>query len=512
MAKLIIRPFPIAFLSFVILIMTSSSLIYLAYHSNAINQEKIAESRLNSITQLIAANLESKKQLANVLAGFVSYKGSIDSAEFDNFARHLIDQEESKILSLQWAPKGVITYLYPLESNREAKGLKLMEYQTTRDDTRHSLVNHKPHVNGPIPLVQGGTGIVYRVPVFSIDSLDTHGEDAFLGFAAVVVRLNEFLQESGIKLSDTNILAFKFASGAKERKFFPDDMFFGNKDLFKESIRQDTLHVSTRKWIVATKVQNLWSHSSFVLFLALAFLICLVASYFVYNYVGNILLLKHKNRLLLGKNVEIGKQVKEKMLLINEIHHRVKNNFQLVSSLARLQSYELKDPKSVEALQEFSNRVSSLALTHEQLLKKGDHKNETSIRDYINSLCENLLDKTSNPKISIEQDVEERDLPIKEVILIGIIINELITNSVKYAFVNRDKGRIFISFREKDGFLEFNYSDNGIGMESDVLDNQRESFGIDLIKSITEQLEGKINYYTGSERSGFRILFRPNLS
>ncbi|MCE3295966.1 MAG: hypothetical protein K0R65_1680 [Crocinitomicaceae bacterium] len=510
MAKLIIRPFPIAILSFVILLMTSSSLIFLAYHTNTINQEKIAEERLNSVTQLIAANLESKKQLANVLAGFVSYKGSIDSVEFDNFARHLINREESLILSLQWAPKGVITYLYPLESNREAKGLKLMEYKTTRDDTRRSLLSRKPHVNGPIPLVQGGTGIVYRVPVFSIDSLDRKGKDAFLGFVAVVVRLNEFLQESGIDKTDTNLIAFKFASDAKERKYFNDEIFFGNKDLFKQTVLQDTLHVSSDKWIVATRVLNLWSQGSFLLFLGIAFLLCLLSAYFVYNYVGNILLLKHKNRLLIGKNVEIGKQVKEKMLLINEIHHRVKNNFQLVSSLARLQSYELKDPESVEALQEFSNRVSSLALTHEQLLKKGGQKNETSIREYISSLCDNLLDKTDSPKISIEQDVEELELPIKEVILIGIIINELITNSVKYAFTGQDNGRIYISFHKKDGVLEFNYSDNGVGMEKNVLENQRESFGIDLIKSITEQLEGKISYYVEGDRSGFRILFKSN--
>lgn len=510
MAKLIIRPLPIAFLGFVILLMTSSSLIYLANHSNVINQEKIAEERLNSITQLIAARLESKKQLANVLAGFVSYKGSIDSVEFENFARHLVDQQEGRILSLQWAPKGIIHFLYPLENNREAKGLKLMEYKTTRDDTRESLITRKPHVNGPIPLVQGGTGIVYRVPVFSLDSLDENGKDAFLGFAAVVLRLNEFLQESGLKLSDTSTIALKFASDAKEKKYSDNDVFFGNRQLFQEATLQDTMYISSGKWIVATKVQNLWGKSSLILLLCLAFLLSLIASYFVYNYVGNIFLLKHKNRLLLDKNVEIGKQVKEKMLLINEIHHRVKNNFQLVSSLARLQSYELKDPKSVEALQEFSNRVSSLALTHEQLLKKGDQKNETSIKEYISSLCENLIDKTESPKISIELHVEDRDLPIKEVILIGIIINELVTNSIKYAFTDRDEGKVFISFREKDGFLEFDYSDNGVGMETNVLDNQRESFGIDLIKSITEQLEGKITYYSLEERSGFQIRFKPS--
>lgn len=508
MAKLIIRPFPIALLSFVILLLTFSSLIYLAHHSNAINQEKIAEERLNSVTQLVAARLESKKQLANVLAGFVSYKGSIDSVEFENFAKHLINQEEGRILSLQWAPKGVITFLYPLENNQEAKGLKLLEYKTTRDDTRKSLITRKPHVNGPIPLVQGGTGIVYRVPVFSRDSLDKKEQDAFLGFAAVVLRLNEFLQESGLSLSDTNIIALKLTSDAEEKKYFKDKVFFGSPKVFDEEVLQDTMYVSTGKWIIGSKIQNLWSKGSFTLLLCLAFLFSLMLSYFVYNYVGNILLLKHKNRLLLDKNIEIGKQVKEKMLLINEIHHRVKNNFQLVSSLARLQSYELKDPKSVEALQEFSNRVSSLALTHEQLLKKGDHKNETSIKEYISSLCENLLDKTENLKIKIEEDVEDRDLPIREVILIGIIINELVTNSIKYAFLDRDKGKVFISFREKDGFLELNYSDNGVGMEKDVLDNQRESFGIDLIKSITEQLEGKINYYKLDDRSGFRILFK----
>lgn len=509
MKRLILKPFFIACLSFVLLLMAATSSIYLAYHSYAVNQEKAAEGRLNSIVQIISANLESKKQLANVLAGFVSYNGSIDSAEFVNFARHVIDQEEGKILSLQWAPKGIIEFLYPLEGNQEAKGLKLFEYETTRDDVHRSLVTRKPHINGPIPLVQGGTGFVYRVPVFSMDSLDKNGLDAFLGFAAVVVRLNEFLYESGIHLSDTARIALKFTEGAKERKYYKNDVFFGNKELFYGNAILDTLNVAGGKWIIGMPSEkSIRNKKSFILLLSFAFVVCAAISLFIYNYMRNVLLIKQKNKLLIDKNAEIGKQIKEKKLLINEIHHRVKNNFQLVSSLARLQSYELKDPKSIEALQEFSSRVSSLALTHEQLLKKEDPGNTSSIRDYITSLTENLIDKTNVGKVVIELDVTDKELPMKEVILIGIAINELVTNSLKYAFPKHEKGLIRITLQEKEDYFELLYTDNGIGMDEHVLENKRESFGIDLIRTIAEQLDGRITYFSEGSHSGFRILFK----
>lgn len=498
-----------ASISFVLILTVLSFFIYFAnkyYHSNQIH---LAERKLNSVSFLISNNLDSKKTITNVLNGFASYKGSIDSAEFSNLAKHIFKESGGGILCIQWAPDAVIKYIYPIQGNEKAIGLKLLEYEKTKDDTRNSIKTRKPHLNGPIPLIQGGVGIVYRVPVFALRNVDNSNKSDFIGFAAVVLKLDDFLKACGLFESDKNSVAIKFEPAAKEKKFFKNEVFFGKKEVFLNENFSKTLSVTNGKWIIGVKVENFIFTPRILFFLFLVrFIVSFSIAYLIYKNLKNQSLIRLKNEELTQKNIQIEKEIKEKMLLMNEIHHRVKNNFQLVSSLARLQSYELNDPKSIEAFQEFSNRVSTIALTHEQLLYKSESTNLIEIKSYVTTLIKNLTTKNDLKNIEFKLKLSEKKLALKELILLGIIINELISNSFKYAFKEQGNGEINLKIKKAGTGFELIYLDNGIGFDENILEKDSESFGIDLIKSISEQLDGELKIVIENGFHGFQLNFK----
>lgn len=498
-----------ASISFVLILTVLSFFIYFSNKYYHTNQTHLAERKLNRVSFLLSNNLDSKKTIVNVLSGFVSYKGSIDSSEFSNLAKHIFKESNANIYCIQWAPNAVIKYVYPLEGNEKAIGLKLLEYQTTKDDTQNSIITRKPHLNGPIPLIQGDVGIVYRVPVFGLKSDNTSKKSDFIGFAAVVLKLDDFLKECGLFEVDKKSVAIKFEPAAKEKKFFKNEVFYGKKELFQNENLSKTLSVTNGKWIIGVKVENFF-FTPRILFLTLMvrFIVSFVIAYLIYKNLKNQSLIRLKNAELTQKNSEIEKQIKEKMLLMNEIHHRVKNNFQLVSSLARLQSYELNDPKSIEAFQEFSNRVSTIALTHEQLLYKSENNNLIEIKGYVSTLIKNLTNKNDLKNIKFELKLSQKKLALKELILLGIIVNELISNSFKYAFKEQQEGEINLKIKKVEDGFELIYLDNGIGFDENILEKESESFGIDLIKSISEQLDGKLKVIVENGFHGFHLNFK----
>lgn len=501
------KPLISAIASFVVLLAVSLSIILLAHRSTTLSEEKNAVTKLNTIEQLIENQLESKKQIADIFAGFMSDKDSINETEFKNFAQYIMVGKNDSNICLQWAPKGIIQYAYPYAGNEESIHLNLFEYPTTKISIQQSFRSKLPHINGPIPLVQGGIGVVYRVPVYSIHSKNRK----FLGFSAIVIKWNSIIEKCALNKIDSAHVALKFSESAQEKRFFDQGIFYGYSDFFNsnDKIFKDTLEFSDKKWILAVKVKkNAWASYANILYIFLSVIFCAIIAFFTYKNSRYIEMIKIKNTLLHEKNTEIQKQINEKILLLREVHHRVKNNFQLVSSLARLQSYELDDPKSKGIFEEFGNRISTIALTHEQLLRDSNNTNHTSIKEYIESLCDNLIDKSIQKEIAITVDVLDETFPIKYVILLGIVINELITNSVKYAFEKKIGGKIYISLKKNQNKYELSYLDDGKGLKKDLLTLKKDSFGIELIKSISEQIDGQIEQVEIDNKSGFIITFQ----
>lgn len=204
---------------------------------------------------------------------------------------------------------------------------------------------------------------------------------------------------------------------------------------------------------------------------------------------------------------EIERSLREKEMLLKEIHHRVKNNMQVISSLFYIQSSITKDEKLKEILKEGQNRVKSIALVHEELYQSQD-LNSINYSDYLQKISRNMFDsyQVNSSRIKLELSHESVLITISKAVPCGLIINELLSNSLKHAFPGERKGTITISFSCTDHEYLLEYSDNGIGISNNDYLIHPTTLGLELIKGLTKQLQGTVEL---NQRQGttYRIKF-----
>jgi len=202
------------------------------------------------------------------------------------------------------------------------------------------------------------------------------------------------------------------------------------------------------------------------------------------------------------KNVIISKTLVEKEILLKEIHHRVKNNLQFISSLLGLQTEHVVDEAALDALQEGQDRVQSMALIHQNLYQD-ENLTGVNVKDYFVKLTQGLMDSYNIHEDNIQMNliIEDINLDVDTVIPVGLILNEIITNSFKYAFVNMDMGSITIELYEQEGVLHLNIKDDGIGLEDKTKENLGNSFGYRLIEAFAGQLQATLAVDGGSGTS-----------
>lgn len=190
---------------------------------------------------------------------------------------------------------------------------------------------------------------------------------------------------------------------------------------------------------------------------------------------------------------KISRSLKEKELLLKEIHHRVKNNLQVVSSLLKLQSGYVKDERSLDLLIDSQNRVRSMALVHQKLYQSKDFS-EIDFPEYLKQLSEHLLNvfKAKSGDIEVAVKSVNVNLGIDLAVPCGLILNELISNSLKYAFPGGKKGKISIDFTQVDSGYEISISDNGVGFPKEVNYKETKSLGLQLVNTLVGQIDGTI--------------------
>jgi PAS domain S-box-containing protein len=189
---------------------------------------------------------------------------------------------------------------------------------------------------------------------------------------------------------------------------------------------------------------------------------------------------------------EIKDSLHEKEILLAEIHHRVKNNLAVVSSLLQLQSYSIDDEKIREVLQESTNRIQSIALVHEKLYSSETFSN-IPMRTYIAELVDHISHsyEVSIP-VRVHIDVDQVELDISKSVPCGLILNELISNTYKHAFKGRQEGDIWIRFTKQRAMFELCIEDNGKGLPDNYPENPN-TMGLHLVRMLTEQLGGELN-------------------
>lgn len=188
------------------------------------------------------------------------------------------------------------------------------------------------------------------------------------------------------------------------------------------------------------------------------------------------------------------KSLEEKEILLKEIHHRVKNNLQIITSLLNLQSDKISDPEMISAFQESRNRVISMALVHEKLYQSKD-MSDIDFKSYVQMMVLKLFSAYHIYQgVSLKVDLKDHlKLGIDTAIPCGLILNEMVTNSLKYAFPDNRSGVIKISMRQnRQGEAMLVYQDNGIGFPEDVDFYHSQSLGLVLIKVLTTQLGGTV--------------------
>jgi two-component sensor histidine kinase/Flp pilus assembly protein TadD len=207
-------------------------------------------------------------------------------------------------------------------------------------------------------------------------------------------------------------------------------------------------------------------------------------------------------RIRVKRNILLAHKNAENELLLKEIHHRVKNNLEVVSSLLALQSAQINDPDTKNAMQESQNRVQSIGIVHQKLYQ-GKNLGAIEMKDYFLNLSENILDSFgAEERVKIELAMEKLNVDIDTAVPLGLIVNELLTNTLKYAFPNGSDGKVSIKLeKRKDNILHLEVSDNGIGKSGIIYGT---GFGSQLVALLTAQLGGKMREEI---QNGTRVYF-----
>lgn len=282
-----------------------------------------------------------------------------------------------------------------------------------------------------------------------------------------------------------------------------------NKETEKDVIRQKALYDLEKKEnelaLLATQNEvnelKLKEKSTMVYFMTSAFIFTLLLAIAIYygNQKKQII-----NELLKQQKEEISLKNEEKAMMLKEIHHRVKNSMHAINSLLRFQSRSVEDPKTLAMFKTAQKRVMSMALLHEKMYLSEDVKH-IDIKEHTSSLIKDLIDNYAiDKKIVLKLNIEELKFGLKTLTPLSLIISEIITNSLKYAFPNSTNGEIFVSLKNNTkNKYELFISDNGIGYNPE---EKHEGLGSKLIQMYTKQLNGAMTRLSNPSTS-YKLTF-----
>lgn len=201
-----------------------------------------------------------------------------------------------------------------------------------------------------------------------------------------------------------------------------------------------------------------------------------------------------EHRIAVEKEIKDSLDLKE--VLLKEITHRVKNNLQIISSLIRLQKGVVKNPEALELLSQTANRIQTMALIHETLYKTNTF-DDVHFKVYVESLLDYIKTIFDVKHINLKVDIGDYTIPIGQATNFGMIIMELITNSIKHAFPEKKDAEVFVEMKSVDSHYHLTISDNGIGFPKAINFKNTKSLGMQVVVSLAEQLEASITLQEG---------------
>ncbi|MDQ3057927.1 MAG: PAS domain S-box protein [Pseudomonadota bacterium] len=206
---------------------------------------------------------------------------------------------------------------------------------------------------------------------------------------------------------------------------------------------------------------------------------------------------------------QIRASLQEKEALLQEIHHRVKNNLQIIASLLSLQSAYISDPLTLVQFQESQDRISSMALIHE-MLYQSETLATVDLADYVKSLARILLNTyTARSNVDLEIELMPAAVSIDTAVPVGLMLNELLTNALKYAFPDARPGRLLVALStEPDGVIRLRIEDNGVGLKPGAQLAQADTLGLRLVRMFAKQLRAQVDMHSEPGHTSFDIRFK----
>jgi len=468
-------------------------LILIFYFGWRSDQNQIREARTQTVESTASLLSELIEETVNEnLLLLSNHKSRVEFTKglyFENFEfeTNLLLTVKPAFTFFEWIDQdGVIRLIEPYEGNQEAIGLDILELDYRRDDwlemKRDSSINMTPWTN----LVQAGSAFLIDAPVYYNNKFQgslTVGMDFSDDFDDIMAGRDMF----NVVIRDENDRVFYEYS---KNNSMGDEQFTSTQKL-------NFISGSSNKWTLTLSLDEEYYSSGILasgqLSLFFRMLIALLfgsAIYFMLSaYRAN------------KRNVEA---LKEKEVLISEIHHRVKNNLAVISSLIDLQRLETDDEYVIDILQKTQNRIHSIAGVHE-LLYNSDDLSSIPFRQYLSNLINRHLDVyvEDKKKIDINIDSSVETLSINQALPLGVLISELVTNSFKHAFKDRSEGEILLKVTSDKENVHVLYSDNGPGFNKDDFEKGK-GLGITIIKALIGQLHA--DYVLKSEE-GFNLKF-----
>ncbi len=222
--------------------------------------------------------------------------------------------------------------------------------------------------------------------------------------------------------------------------------------------------------------------------------------------------IEQKNNLISAKNDTIKESLAEKEMLLKEIHHRVKNNLQIISGILELQNLNISDENAKIILKEGQARIQSIALIHKTLYQS-ENFSKVPFQSYLTELVQAIQDTYRNAQLKIDTIIKANaiELSINTAIPLSLIINEIVTNCFKHAFIERNSGTICISLSKEDTKYKLMIHDNGNGLPADFNPKTLHSIGFDLIQGLSRQLEGTFDW-KNENGTTITIIFKDSIS
>lgn len=403
------------------------------------------------------------------------------------------------------------TFKYVITPNQidpfHLKGINVASFRPAFEIKQLDALMHQNDIRlfAPINLKEGWAGFP-----FNFSAKNKQGE--LLGYIAPVLNV-KYLLDYTYNGEDDSLFAHRFSFGNNiefNREVVYDGTITHNKRNDSEYYKNfnlkedDFIYTDLNFYGLNLKIGSAYKHPvssnkylaviTYLWFGLLCAFIFLSMFQYLKNHQLNVLLIA-ANSDIATKNKQLESNLAKIQILIKEIHHRVKNNMQIISSLLNLQRNEQKNDKVVAALDESKRRIQSMALVHQKLYGTEDLSHILA-KEYTEQLVESVECTLQNITIPLKNITIPPDLifNIDTMIPLGLILNELITNSYKYAFTPNKENTISISIIQKDRDFQLTYSDNGDGIPDHIDFKSSGTLGLELVRILTEQLEGSIEY------------------